>query len=156
MEIIYYDHALKTGKSSTFRTGSAIRINIDEWSIDNLKVAPQFELSINTYCAVIGFKIFNIIWKDLPLTTGGMRLFDTYEETTILPHGLIEAEKLLRRFVSSITGKEVGTDIKWSWSADKEYRIIIDMMEVKHCLSELADFLGESAKMPNNSVEFWL
>ena len=157
MEIIYYNPLLKSENHHSFRSDRfVVRLNLNEWSLNQVENAPRFTFSTNSYCAIILLKIFSTVWRDLPIEFRGIRPFDAHEETIILRDGLDDATKQLRRFANTITGNEVGTDLKWSWTTEQEFRIVIDMIELKTTLLGLADFLEESSRELDKAVEFWL
>lgn len=105
METIYYDPSQHTTKGFDVTPGYVIRINIDHWSQDRVKRAPRLDFSVNTYCALILLNILRYTWKDLNAQTGGIRLFDQYEETIIGPEDLMPAAETLKRLAETITGE---------------------------------------------------
>ncbi|MBI3235361.1 MAG: hypothetical protein HYZ42_15220 [Bacteroidetes bacterium] len=150
---VYYDPIKEL--HNVFKTHAvAVRINMDEWYQDAKFYEPSFKFTTNTYYAFVLRKIYKI-WEDLPMNCGGPREFDIYEETTLLPQGLETASVRLRKYISEIDASEKEDILCWH-TEDEEYRIIVDNYELKNNLSELADFIYESSKEENKSVEFWL
>ena len=59
---------------------------------------------------------------------GGLRPFDTFEETTLQPGTLEEASRRLDKVVPLLLSNK-GKDFVWSYNATTEWRIVIDNKE---------------------------
>lgn len=154
IKTVYYNHNEDVESNCHFNTGVARRYNIDDYpDVDD---APCFLIPVNTYCLLIKFNLLATIWETVNADHGGMRPFDSYEESIIPPEELEKAATLLRAFLTTFRIGESSIDIEWSWSSEGTYKIIIDLDEARKTLLDLADFLKEGSKIPSMSVEFLL
>jgi hypothetical protein len=150
---VYYNHILQTESQHPFnRKASAVRFG--EWYLEAKFNEPTFHFTDNTYCGFTHNKVYEI-WDGLPYDMGGLQPFDTYEETTLHPEGLLEAKIRLDSYIQQLNLKNV-QDVLWAENDESEFRIIIDNSEFKKGLQDLAEFIGESANDPGKSIEFWL
>jgi len=154
-KVIYYNH---NNPQSYFphinEHALAVSIDIDKWYLEAKENEPSYKFSGNTYCGFVNKEIYKL-WSDLPIDSGGLIPFDTYEETFLLSEALFTASNRLDIYIKNMR-TDINEDVKWAHSDDTEYRIIIDDLELKNGLIKLSKFLNESANRPNNSVEFWL
>ena len=152
---VYYNHDNQNGLQDTFdQKALAVRIDLDDWYVEAKFNEPTFLFSENTYCGFIHHKIHEI-WDGLPISTGGLEPFDTYEETILLHKGLNEAKTRLDVYIQKMDLKQF-SDVLWACNDETEYRIIIDNEEFRDGLKRLSSFISESANIPKKSIEFWL
>ena len=154
-KVIYYDNSLEDDHQTSFRQhGAAVCIDPDKWYVDARFNEPTYRFTTNSYIAFIKYEIHEI-WHELPIDMGGLRPFDTYEETTLQPGTLKEASRRLDKVIPLLLNNK-GKDFVWSHNATTEWRIVIDNKECAREMERLSAFLKHSSTNPKNAVEFWL
>ncbi|MBA6250814.1 hypothetical protein [Colwellia sp. MB3u-55] len=152
--VIYYKPEVSE-KTSLFKEGCAVAIDLEEWYVEAQIHEPHFDISINTYSAMYGYGVFDI-WNELILDYCVYRPFDQYEETTILKKSLPEASVLLRKYIRELNVEKLETDLYLGGNDEVEYRIVVDIKAFIKDLISLANFIDETATYPKKSIEFWL
>lgn len=151
-KIFYYSSESAKGHNLVFRDGEAWQVDPDPRSpMEDEDSVTKLRLDVEVVTALFRFGIVDEL-QHLPMQFGPIDLF---EEAILLPSGLAEGARILREVCDSLPpgSQDVfcGSQVT---PAEMEYRIAIDMREVKKGMMGLADFFEEAARK-QLGVQLW-
>jgi len=152
-KIFYYSSESADGHNSVFRDGEAWQVDPDPRSpMEDEDSVTKLRLDVQVVTALFSFGIVEEL-QHLPMEFGPIDLF---EETILLPSGLAEGARIIREICDSLSPENQDVFYGSQLSPDKvEYRIAIDMREVKKGIIGLADFFKEAARK-QLGIQLWL
>ena len=151
-KIFYYSSESADGHNSVFRDGEAWQVDPDPRSpMEDEDSVTKLRLDMQVVTALFSFSIVDEL-QHLPMQFGPIDLF---EEAILLPSGLAEGARILREICDSLPPENEDVLCGSQVSPEKvEYRIAIDMQEVKKGILRLADFFEEAARK-QLGVQLW-
>ena len=148
MEVIYFDPELPVREQRGFRDGEAWWINPrDEFG----NCQKRLEISPPTY-----YGLFFVGLEEACLYIPGDGMVSDYEEGVIYTEGLKDFSQFLRQAGDALNQELLNVLCsKQAQPLEKEYRIKIDVHELRASFAELAEF-AEGAREKGYALQLWL